>query len=235
MLPPPSRATLHHDTLGLLVKAQNRSVDAGSASAADGSNPLVALPTDPAALPPVTSIRSTLLTSSLKTLDERRLTDSYFRLLAQEHREPIRNQIAGVWIPIETAVAHYRACDALGLSPVDQLEIGLHVGQKIQGTLLGTLVTLTKQAGATPWMFLSRLNRLYDRLVIGGGLAVYEVAAKEAVVRVYNVPLFEIPYFETAWRGVIQGLCELFCSKAYVKSGTLASGGKKMTYVVSWA
>jgi hypothetical protein len=216
-------------------KAQKGTVYAGSASAADALEPLVALPTDPEALAPVTRIRSTLLTSSLKTLDERGLRDRYFQRLAQEHHGSIRDLIAGVWVPTETAVAHYRACDALGLSPVEQLEIGLLVGQKIQGTLLGTLVTLTKQAGATPWTFLGRLNRLYDRLVIGGGLAVYRVAAKEAVVSAYNVPLFAIPYFATAWRGVIQGLCELFCSKAYVKSGTLATGGKKMTYVVSWA
>jgi hypothetical protein len=216
-------------------KAQKVPGHARSASVPDGLEPLVALPTDPEALAPVTSIRSTLLTSSLQTLDERRLKGRYFEHLAADHREPIRTLIAGVWTPTATAMAHYRACDALGLSALEQLEIGLQVGQKIQGTLLGTLVTLTKEAGATPWLFLGRLNRLYDRLVIGGGLAVYQVATKEAIVSAYNVPLFEIPYFATAWRGVIQGLCELFCSKAYVKSGTLATGGKKMTYVVSWA
>jgi hypothetical protein len=188
----------------------------------------------PEALAPVTHVRSTLITSSLKTLSERDLLPTYYERLPGQHREAIRNAVAGAWLPVEVTLAHYRACDALGLASTEQLEIGRQVGAKIQGTLLGTMASLTKQAGVTPWVFLSRLDRLYDRLVVGGGLAVEKVAMKEAVVYVYKVPLFEVPYFATAWRGVIQGFCELFCTKAYVKRGQL-SAEMRMTYTISWA
>jgi hypothetical protein len=195
---------------------------------------VVPLSMAPEALAPVTQVRSTLMTSSLKTLHERDLLETYFKRLAPAYHDTVRSSVAGVWLPVEVTLAHYRACDALGLAMTEQLEIGRQVGVKIQGTLLGTMANLTKQAGVTPWAFLSKLDRLYDRLVIGGGLAVEKIAMKEAVVHVYKVPLFDVPYFATAWRGVIQGLCELFCTKAYVKRGSL-SPAMKMTYTISWA
>jgi hypothetical protein len=213
--------------------------NAERAAAAPGTNVrtpvrvVVRLPTSPAALPQVTRIRSTLITSSLSTLEERQLLERYFGLLAKEHVAQIRGAIAGVWLPVEVAMAHYRACNALGLTASEQLEIGRRVGSKIQGTLLGTLVTVAKQTGVTPWIFLERFDRFYERLVIGGGLAVSRIADKDALVEVYKVPLFEAPYFATAWRGVIQGICDLFCTKAYVKAGSLVA--EKMTYAISWA
>jgi hypothetical protein len=189
----------------------------------------------PARLTPVTAYRSTLVISSLATLGERGLTRRYFDALVPEARDGIRGAIAGVWLPADLVIAHYRACDTLGLPLSDQLDIGRAVGAKIRGTLLGTLVGLARDgAGVSPWTFLSRLDRLYDRLVQGGGLCVERPAPKDAVVEVYNVQLFAIPYFATAWRGVIQGMCELFCEKAYVRNGLLTRASTKMRYVVSW-
>jgi hypothetical protein len=194
---------------------------------------VVRLPSSPAALPPVTRVRSTLITSSLRALDERNLLERYFSLLAKEHAGEIRGAIAGVWLPVDVAVAHYQACDALGMTTSEQLEMGRRVGGKIQGTLLGTLVTVAKQAGVSPWTFLERFDRFYERLTIGGGIAVSRLADKDALIVIYKVPLFETTYFATAWRGVIQGICDLFCTKAYVKPGRLT--GERMTYTISWA
>ena len=111
--------------------------------------------------------------------------------------------------------------------------MGRRVGDKIQGTLMGTLVAVAKQAGVTPWTFLERFDRFYERLTLGGGIAVTRLADKDALIEIYKVPLFETPYFSHAWRGVIQGICDLFCTKAYVKAGRFV--GEKMTYVIAWA
>ncbi len=193
------------------------------------------LPCAPGAVPPVTHVRSTLVTSSLQMLKERGMLEAYFTRLPAVHRETVRSTLAGTWLSLELAMAHYRACDALGYSPLEQVEIGRQVGAKIQGTMLGTLASLARQAGVTPWTFLGQWNRLNDRVVTGGGVAVSRLAPKEALVETYRVPLYQVPYFATAWRGVIQGLCELFCAKAYVKAGRLEELNGRMTYVVSWA
>ncbi len=194
---------------------------------------IVKLPVSPSALPPLTRVRSTLVVSSLRALEEQGLVDRYFRLLPATLAPDVRGAIAGTWLPVDLAVAHYRACDALGLTISEQIEMGRRVGDKIQGTLLGTLVTMAKQAGVGPWTFLERLDRLYERLAVGGGIAVTRVADKDALVDIYRVPTFEIPYFAIAYRGVIQGICDLFCTKAYVKPGRLVS--ERMTYSISWA
>lgn len=196
---------------------------------------IVLRPVPPALPGPLISVRSTLITSSLKTLQERGHLDAYFTKLPPELRDTIRGTVAGVWLPVDLAYAHYVACDSLGLSQVQLLDIGRAVGDKVQGTLLGTLVTLAKQAGATPWTLLEKLDRLFDRLCIGGGLVVTRVGPKDAVIEIINAPLLEIPYFATAWRGVIQGMCELFCTKAYAKNGPMGTAAMKTTSYISWA
>ena len=201
-----------------------------------GSGPeaIVALACPVSAIPAVTRYRSTLITASLQTLKERDLLETYQSRLDPEHREVIRATIAGVWVMPDLILSHYRACEALRLTPAQQLDIGRSVGAKVQGTLLGTLASMATQTGASPWTFLGQFNRLFERLAMGGGVEVLRVGPKEALVEIYRVPVFQIPYFATAWRGMMQGLCELFCTKTYVKSGRL-EGEAKASYAISWA
>jgi hypothetical protein len=62
---------------------------------------------------------------------------------------------------------------------------------------------------------------------VGGGVAVYKVAAKEARVDVLNVAFASIPYFRGAFRGLASVGIGLFCTKVYVtelpKLGTASS------------
>jgi hypothetical protein len=91
------------------------------------------------------------------------------------------------------------------------------------------------EVGATPWTYLVQIGRLYERLATGGGIAVYRIAPKEALVEVHGMPIFEVPYFCNAWRGVNQSICELFCSKAYVKLGSEERRATRMTFTLAWA
>ncbi|MEY4550482.1 MAG: hypothetical protein RL685_6677, partial [Pseudomonadota bacterium] len=71
----------------------------------------------PYPLEPITAIRSTLITSSLASLRLRDLLPQYEAAQQSAHRETILRCVAGEWLPLEVGFAHYRACDALGLSP----------------------------------------------------------------------------------------------------------------------
>jgi hypothetical protein len=198
---------------------------------------VVRLATSQADVPPVTHVRSTLITSSLRALGECELLDRYFGVLAHDVTDDIRGAIPGVWLPVNVAMAHYRACEALELSAAQQFEMGRRVGAKIQGTLLGTLVVVGKQAGMTPWVFLERLDRLYERLAVGGAVQVSRLAEKDALVEIYKAPVFETAYFLTAWQGVIEGICDLFCTRAFVKANVRAGrlAAEKTAYTISWA
>ncbi len=185
----------------------------------------------------VTQFRSTLLTSSLKSIRDRGHGERYLALLPERHHDAVRACIAGVWLPLDLGLAHYDACEALGLSSQEQMAIGQEVGMRIQGTFLGTMLKLAKGAGVTPWLCLGQYQRLWDRLMVGGGVTVTKLGPKEARLECVGFPFARIPYFRTAFRGVNISSCELFCTKAYAEeisrlSAPMAHGS--VGYRLSW-
>jgi hypothetical protein len=183
---------------------------------------------------PVTQFRSTLLTSSLKSLRDRNLGEKYLALLPEKHHDAVRACIAGVWLPIDLGMAHYQACEALGLPLEAQLAIGQEVGLKIQGTFLGTMLKLATGAGVTPWLALGQYQRLWDRLMVGGGVVVTKVGPKEARLELVNVSLAGIPYFRTALRGVNTASCKLFCTAVYVEEVRKMCSPMSLGFKISW-
>src|SRR5712671_1498685 len=77
-----------------------------------------------------TEFRSTWITASQGTLKARGHRERYEALVAPEHRDVLLNIIAGEWLPMEVARAHYTACDRLGLASDELLEIGAEATRK---------------------------------------------------------------------------------------------------------
>ena len=177
---------------------------------------VVALRTDGRRVPAVTQVRTTLLASSVRVLRGQGLLDPYLALLPPDLHDPILSAVAGSWVPVSVAMAHYAAADGLGLSTQDQFENGRRVADQIQNTMLGTVARAAKGAGITPWTGLEYFQRLWDRMLVGGSGAVYRLGPKEARVECHGVPLVEYAYFRNAWRGMFAGSGALFCSKMFV-------------------
>src|ERR1700709_601282 len=91
-------------------------------------------------LAPVTKVRSTLIASSLRSVREHGHFDAYLSKLDVAWHDTILHSVAGVWMPGAAGAAHYGACDALQMSPVEQVQIGREVGDRIQGTFLASMV-----------------------------------------------------------------------------------------------
>lgn len=183
---------------------------------------------------PATAYRSTWLLSSLQALKDRGHSDEYFRVLPTEQHEPIRSLVAGVWLPLDIARAHYLACDALQLGVQEQIALGRAVSDKAQGSMLGTVVRMAKAAGVTPWTVLPQYGKLYQRGVQGGAVAVFKLGPKEARIEVVGCELFDIPYFRTAFRGVLQGIAGLFCRTSFIHDVPTTEPGTA-TYRFQWA
>ena len=179
--------------------------------------------------------RSTWVISSLQTLKERGYYPRYLGYLPSEHRSAVLLVVAGVWLPMADAVAHYRACDRLGLSRSEQVSMGLAVGERAQGTVLRTAVRMATGAGVTPWTILPQMQRLWDRGADGGGVEVRKVGPKEAVVEVVGCGVLDVPYFRSALGGVIQGIVQLFCRRAYVHDLTDRSSRSSARLRLQWA
>jgi hypothetical protein len=169
-----------------------------------------------ARVPTATHFRSTWLSSSLNALRDRSHFDRYLELLPAEAKPVILETVAGVWLPIDVAMTHYRTCEALDLSRREAWEIGMEVTRKVHGTSLALAFRLAKQAGVTPWTILAQLPKLWERIWRGGGLAVYQRGPKEAVLEVIQWAPAGIPYVRHTIPAVVHGIVEIFCRKAYV-------------------
>jgi hypothetical protein len=182
-----------------------------------------------------TGVRSTLLASSLRSLRGHGLYDVYLARVDPAWREAILDAVAGIWLPIDAALAHYRACDTLGLTPAQQMEIGREVGDRVHGTFLGTMIRSARTAGVTPWTALGYTGKLYERLFVGGGACVLKVGPKDARCELAGNPLVDLTYFRNAFRGLYQVGVELFCTKAYVVEIPRASTPGFCALKISWA
>jgi hypothetical protein len=171
----------------------------------------------PKQLDPVTAIRSTLITSSLSSLRERGLFERYDALQVSPHRHKILNLVAGEWLPLDVALAHYRACDALGSSESEQVAIGKDVSRRIHDTFLSLVVKAARGVGVTPWLLLPRGNYMSSRLCVGGGVRVWKLGPKSARVELARMSHFSIPYVRNALVGLYASAVELLADNVTVR------------------
>ena len=150
----------------------------------------------------VDAVRSTLITSSLASLRHRGLFERYASLQKSPHRNTILSCVAGEWLDLDVGFAHYRACDALGLTSEEQVDIGKDVSKRIQETFMRMIVSTARGAGVTPWVLLRRSNNLHTRVNRGGGLRLTRLKAGTARVELAHNPLLELAYFRNAMLGV---------------------------------
>jgi hypothetical protein len=185
-------------------------------------------------IPPATRWRSTWVVASLQTLKERGHYARYEQLLAREHRDAVLLSVAGVWLPMAVAVAHYTACDELGLPGAEVLAMGARASERAQGAVLDTAARLARGAGVSPWTIFPHMQRLWERGADGGAAAAYKVGPKEAVVHTVGCALFDVPYFRLAFAGVVLGVVRLFCEQAYVHDVTGAAPSHECALRFQW-
>jgi hypothetical protein len=166
-------------------------------------------------IPHARAFRSTWIISSVRSLQERGHYDRYLELLSAEHHDAVLLSVAGVWLPMAVARAHYEACQRLELSKDEQTAMGLAVGDRGQGSLLSTVVMAARGAGVTPWTILPQFQRLWLRGANGGAMSVTALGPKEAKVETVGCELFDIDYFRVAFGGVLFGIMRRFAQKAY--------------------
>jgi hypothetical protein len=184
---------------------------------------------------PVVKVRSTLLASSVLGLRERGLIDPYLEALPTEAHSTILDTVTGQWLDVKFAMDHYRACDTLALTVDEQFACGWRTADRIQNSVLGTLVRVAKNAGVTPWTGLEQFQRLWDRLLLGGSAAVYRMGPKDARVEIHGVPMVQFAYFRNAWRGMFGGSGQLFANRLYINEIASYTTATRTAFRISWA
>jgi hypothetical protein len=174
--------------------------------------------------------------SSYATVRELGLADAYLANLPARYRPMILEAVVGTWVPIEVGFAHYTACDALDLPTEEQITMGRRVGDRIQGTVLGTVVRMAKEAGVSPLTVLPHWQRFWNRVFDGGGLYANKLGPKEVEMGVRGAVLADCAYFRVAVRGLMMGMLDLFCRKSYVREQRAVSRKPgSATFRIQWA
>src|ERR1700722_20190353 len=105
----------------------------------------------PESIEPARNVRSTILVASVDNLRSLGHLDAYLTHLPKQHHPALLESVAAVWIPMEVALAHYSAIQAMGLPLAVQTEIGRRAMDRVGRTLVGTSTSMAKQAGVTLW------------------------------------------------------------------------------------
>lgn len=193
----------------------------------------VPLPAPLDRIEPVRAVRSTLLSGSIQALRNRHRYEDYFKVLPAQHHEAIRALVAGVWIPIDLARAHYDALDRLLPDVSQQIEMGRDVADRIHKTILATVAKAATGAGVTPWIGLAQLPKLWERTFAGGAVGVMRVGLKDARIDMIKLSLLETSYFRHAFTGVLAAGIELFCRRVFITQ--LPRRGDVFSFKASWA
>jgi hypothetical protein len=197
---------------------------------------LVDFPSPRAALLPCTSVRSTLTGSSILALRERGHFEKWKALVDPAARETLLFTPAGVWLPVATAMAHYDACERLGLSQDDVLGMGNAVARLTQQSVLSLALRLANESGTTPWTTLAYCPRLWARLYQGSAVGIWKVGPKDAELHVLGNPLAKFAYWRTALGGIVHSLVSPFAGKAYVREVRVRDApDHPVLYRIAWA
>jgi hypothetical protein len=136
---------------------------------------------------------------------------------------------------VDVALAHYKACEDLGLTSEEQVEVGRTVGLQLRGTLAGTVVHMSKEVGVDPWTVIPTMPRFWGRIFDGATLHGWKLGPKEVRLQTTDMPLVDLRYFRNALRGQVMGMMDLFCTRSY--ANPLATKFEPGTYSfrVQWA
>jgi hypothetical protein len=184
---------------------------------------------------PMAHVRSTLLLGSIMSLREAGYADAYFAIAPRELREAAETAVAGMWLPIEIGLAHYRTCDALDMSIDSAMLLGRSTFTRTKGVLLGTAISLARGVGVTPWTLVPHFQRFWMRGYDGGGVRVVKRGPKELTIELVQCPPLASRYYRAALRGLAAGLLELVCTRAYVHEVALRHGDTAILLRVQWA
>ena len=195
--------------------------------------PFLPFPVPREAIPVASEYRSTMLRSTVGILQERGLYDRYVAELAPAHRDAILATVPAMWLPFDVGMAHYEACDRLGLSELEQASIGWETARRFHGPVIMTALRLAGTV-SSPWFGASLVHRSWGRVWKGSAMAIGRLGPREALVELAGWPAARIDYARVAFRGALRGTVEFFCRRAELHEVRELRGEQTLGFRVKW-
>jgi hypothetical protein len=182
----------------------------------------------------VKRVRGTLLHSSVARLREHDYLERWRQFVGPTLASEIEQTLPGTWTDIAIAVAHYQACDRLGLGPREIDAIGQSVGDNLQNVLVSLGARAARTAGFDPKTGVRVFEKLFYRLFDGGSLQVLQTGPKDLVLELVGLRMTASSYFRTAYCGHLKTAAKFVGVRAVVVK-PLRYDARSDTYAVSLA
>ena len=176
------------------------------------------------------ALRSTLILGSRESLRVAGFFPEYERHLDAAHARALDHLVPAAWVPVPLVLAHYFACDRLGLTPKQIENIGASTFERVKGTIVGTALRLA----ASPEGLLEALGRFWARGHDGSAIGVVLAGPKEARLRLVGSPLARSPYYRSAARGMVRGVLGAVARACYVHEVPGETTSSAMTLRAQW-
>jgi hypothetical protein len=163
---------------------------------------------------PVEEVRSTLILSGIQEIRARGHFSRYVDVLSPEMRERIFGLAAGMWVPVELAVAHYTAIDGLRLATSEIESIGADVANRTWKHILSPVAARAKRIGPKPWEALTHTHESIDLNWRGGDARIFRESPNQALYEWVGQPCAGIPYFVTSFGAFMGALIGLYSQRA---------------------
>jgi hypothetical protein len=194
----------------------------------------IVLPHEPEA-GPLTALRNVLIQFSIGQLKATGHYQRYSELIDKDVLADLLTRLGPGWIPTELVMAHYEACDRLGLSERDRQASAAVVGDRLQET---TLISSAKKARVESfdvWSAQGQLNRMWRRLHQGGSMQIVKVGPKAKLIEQRDIPLNRIAYYREAQvTAITVAHTALGARLSSVKLESTSPHRDETVYFVSW-
>jgi hypothetical protein len=163
---------------------------------------------------PVRDVRSTLIMAGIQSLREHGLFQRYSEALSTDVRERVAGLAAGLWVPVEIAVAHYSAMDRLGIEQHTIEALGAEVAARSWKHILSPVFARARRIGPKPWEAFGYTHETINLNWRGGDVQIVKEGPTQALYEWAGQPCAAIPYFVTSFGSFMRALTKLFASRA---------------------
>jgi hypothetical protein len=183
----------------------------------------------------VSHVRGTLLVASRDQLRASGRFAEYESFLSREVREELDAVLVASWQRVSLASEHYSAVDQLGFTDTEVAALTASAAEKLHGIFLSTLSKMVRSSGVTPWSVVPLSGKIWNRLFVGGAVAVAQEGPKDARIVVAGLPLIKSRYLRV---GLAQHLATairfVVASRPYVQPQRLDLSRGRAEFLIQW-
>lgn len=189
----------------------------------------------PQVVPPAVSLRGTILSTSYSFVREAGLEHKYKQRVPALLASRLPVDVALNWYPMGLAMAHYTIMEELFPDPSVQIQNGRKSSEVTQNPHLKTIMRGLSSAGPlNPMSLLKRTPRLFERMVEGGGIGVWQTGPKDARVELVGFPMIRMSYVRNGWQGMFESGVNLISRRCFVRQDEASQRDDRMAFNISW-